>query len=175
MEDTDAWPMESEGNKMSVQELLSLLGEFEYDKYDDPHPDDELCTDRLYYGLDGVVTRAINDTRKQFDGLCLGKTIVTIRNIALTDHENIDCMISSSNEADDREYWDNSKCGYFSRGTCRIKHGRSSWYWSFLGKREKMDHFHGEERRAKEREVAQFAVTFAKIHSQALAREVTPA
>ena len=110
-----------------------------------------------------------------FDGLCLGKIIITIYTIALTDHEHIDCMKSFSNEADDREYWNNSKCGHFSRGTCRIKHGRFSWYWSFLGKREKMDHFHGEERRAKEREVAQFAVTFAKIHSQALAREVTPA
>lgn len=80
-------------------------------------------------------------------------------------------MASSSNEADDREYWNNAKCGYFSRGTCRIKHSRSSWYWSFLGKREKMDHFHEEERRAKERENALAAATFARFRSQAQARQ----
>ena len=66
LEKTDAWPIESEGNKMSVQELLSFLGECEYDKYDDPHPDDEPCTDRLFRGVsfDGIVTRAISDVRR---------------------------------------------------------------------------------------------------------------
>lgn len=45
LENTEAWPLEGDGNKMSVQELMVLLGEFEYDKYDDPHPDNDPCTD----------------------------------------------------------------------------------------------------------------------------------
>jgi hypothetical protein len=172
LDKTEAWPLESDRNKMSVRELMILLSEFEYDKYDDPHPDDDPCTDRLNCGInfDGVVTGAIKATRKQFDGLCLGKITVKDFGITLADHKRVDCMKTSSNEADDREYWDNSKCGYFNRGTCRIKHSRSSWYWSFLGKKEKLDHFHEEERRAKEREYALNAASFAQFRSQAQAR-----
>ena len=72
-------------------------------------------------------------------------------------------MKTSSNEADDAEYWNNSKHAWFQERSCRIKHGRSSWYFSFMGKKEKMDIFHEEERRAREREEAHDRATAAAI------------
>ena len=85
LDKTKAWPQETEGTKRSVNELLALLCEFEYDKFDDPHPDDEPCTDKYNcdVNFNRVVTEAINLTRTQFDGLCLGKIVTTTLGNAL--------------------------------------------------------------------------------------------
>ena len=90
LDKTETWPLEIEGSRKSVNDLTGLLHEFEYDNFDDPHPDDEPCTDALNCGVDFklVVIKAINSVRDHFHGLCLGKTTLIALGNTLTDRDH---------------------------------------------------------------------------------------
>lgn len=49
-----------------------------------------------------------------------------------------DCMRASSIEAEDEDYWRHAETGYYrSRGICRVSHGQPTWYFSFMGRKER--------------------------------------
>jgi hypothetical protein len=52
-------------------------------------------------------------------------------------------MCSSKTKNDeDRQYWNWSQTGRYAYNThCRIKHGQPTWYFSFMGRKEKMASF----------------------------------
>lgn len=69
---TDAWPVEIKAKATSINELHSLLENFDYNN---PHPANASCTAFSGCGVDfeALIQGAIRDSRKHFDGLCLGK------------------------------------------------------------------------------------------------------
>ena len=71
---------------------------------------------------DAIVGRAANTVTKYFDGLCL------------------DCMeLSKDLRSDgdrDEDYWKHNDMKKWDTG-CRVKHGEPTWYFSFMGRREK--------------------------------------
>jgi hypothetical protein len=48
-------------------------------------------------------------------------------------------MQGSSNEANDHDYWNHSNPGFGQSRyrNCRITHGSSTWYFSFMGRKER--------------------------------------
>lgn len=42
---------------------------------------------------------------------------------------------------EDFDYWHHADRGIYDRA-CRVKHGQPTWYFSFMGRKEKMDLFH---------------------------------
>jgi len=141
LHESGIWPLESEGKDKSINELLRLL----YDdfKYEDPHPNGR-CNDRHECGHDfeHVVTSAINKARDQFNGLCLGISSLPsfMRARSFADPHKLDCMRTSSIEAEDEDYWRHAEKGYYrSRGTCRVPHGQPTWYFSFMGRKERQN------------------------------------
>jgi hypothetical protein len=47
-------------------------------------------------------------------------------------------MAASSIEAEDEDYWRHNEFGYYRhRGTCRVSHGQPTWYFSFMGRKER--------------------------------------
>jgi hypothetical protein len=75
LDKTETWPIEIEGNNKCINELIGLLRrDF---KYVDPHPKGVTCTDRGFCSgdFDSIVQNAVNHTRDQFNGLCLGTII----------------------------------------------------------------------------------------------------
>ena len=72
---TQAWPVEIKAKAKSINELHSLLDDFDFE---DPHPTGALCTNFSDCGMDleYTVQNAIATSRKHFDGLCLGKLSV---------------------------------------------------------------------------------------------------
>lgn len=69
---TEAWPVEIKAKSKSINELHNLLENFDYN---DPHPANARCTTCNDCGADfeALIQGAIRNSRKQFDGLCLGK------------------------------------------------------------------------------------------------------
>lgn len=50
-------------------------------------------------------------------------------------------MSSSKNEEnEDKDYWTHATRGVYDND-CRISHGQPTWYFSFMGRKEKMDLF----------------------------------
>jgi hypothetical protein len=47
-------------------------------------------------------------------------------------------MYRAINRDEDEEYWNHHKPGIW-KGKCRIEHEQSTWYFSFLGRKEKLD------------------------------------
>jgi hypothetical protein len=56
-------------------------------------------------------------------------------------------MYCSINRDEDEKYWDHHEDGIWKR-KCRIEHGDSTWYFSFLGRKEKMDEYQKQLRRS---------------------------
>lgn len=74
LERTIAWPLEIHGPKQGIMTLLSLI---EGLRYIDPHPNKDTCTDNSC-GMDfrQVAKNAAARTKRYFDGLCLGRTVL---------------------------------------------------------------------------------------------------
>ncbi|KAM0721906.1 hypothetical protein Q7P37_002831 [Cladosporium fusiforme] len=124
LENTSAWPIEITGSKKSINDLLSLLRA--KINYSDPHPEDKTCTDISHCGqqYQALVNKSVERTQRYFDGLCL------------------DCMNHSKTESMDADYWIHNEPGVQWDVHCRIHHGEPTWYFSFMGRKENMDHFH---------------------------------
>lgn len=68
-----------------------------------------------------VVHKTYSDILSYWEGLCL------------------DCMDFSIGDSD-KDYWAHSSSDNWDRG-CRLKHKRNTWYFSFMGRPEKMNVF----------------------------------
>lgn len=55
-------------------------------------------------------------------------------------------MNVSGGRDEDAEYWNHNTPNVWG-DKCRIQHGQSTWYFSFMGRREKMDNFQKKFRR----------------------------
>jgi hypothetical protein len=56
-------------------------------------------------------------------------------------------MCSSKNtQNEDSDYWTHTDPRVYDEH-CRISHGQPTWYWSFMGRKEKMDTFQGKDKR----------------------------
>ncbi|KAK5124014.1 hypothetical protein LTR85_002211 [Meristemomyces frigidus] len=116
---TGAWPLETAFLNNSVERVLKFL-----DNFPGPHTFIPQTCGARYCSFDFayVVGNARMECKRYFDGLCL------------------DCMNASNpklNDADE-DYWKHSKLGVHWDQGCRIRHQQPSWYFSFLGRRQKM-------------------------------------
>lgn len=77
LKETGAWPLEIQGYRHSIIELLRLLRKF---KYEDPHLEGGEACEKPLECMNGpkfskLVVEAIAHVDDQFDGLCLGKNL----------------------------------------------------------------------------------------------------
>lgn len=141
LKETGAWPLEIQGYRHSIIELLRLLRRF---KYQDPHFNGEESCEKPLDCMNGpkfsaLVVDAISHVDVQFDGLCLGKNLIlSSSDTQLT--RGTDCMNVSGNRDNDADYWSHNQPGVWG-DKCRIQHGQSTWYFSFMGRREARDKF----------------------------------
>lgn len=68
------------------------------------------------------------DQHHHFDGLCL------------------DCINNTALNDTDEQYWYHAHMGNFSFN-CRVDHGESTWYWSYMGRASKMIEYHVEKQK----------------------------
>lgn len=86
-----------------------------------------------------LVVDAISHVDVQFDGLCLGKNLIlSSSDTQLT--RQTDCINVSGNRDNDADYWSHNQPGVWG-DKYRIQHGQSTWYFSFMGRREDRDKF----------------------------------
>ncbi|KAI9933730.1 hypothetical protein ASPWEDRAFT_179674 [Aspergillus wentii DTO 134E9] len=135
-------PLDETLSRTSVQRNLDRLGQFnesnmrpkkdsnviyksvEEEWGEKPSAKDCMDCDRSW---GEVVRRARKETAEYFDGLCLD-CMNTTKNIRLRGDEDDDYWLH--NEGRDR----------YDDG-CRISHGQPTWYFSFMGRREKRGQF----------------------------------
>ncbi|BCR98421.1 uncharacterized protein AKAW2_40104S [Aspergillus luchuensis] len=119
------WPLEDCMKAESINQMLERLRLFDATKM-------RKLTDPLsgkvrpcYYcntSWDAIVLRAAKTVAEYFDGLCL------------------DCMDISKDLRSygdrDADYWEHNELEMWDTD-CRIRHGEPTWYFSFMGRREK--------------------------------------
>ncbi|PYI02623.1 hypothetical protein BO78DRAFT_453536 [Aspergillus sclerotiicarbonarius CBS 121057] len=123
------WPLEDSLKDVSINDIILQLRRFDsarMRKYKGPpprHVDDweQLCP--CSHDWERVVLSAANRVSNYFDGLCL------------------DCMDTSKNLRDggskDDDYWHYYELFQRYDARCRVNHGEPTWYFSFMGRREK--------------------------------------
>jgi hypothetical protein len=121
LHNTRAWPVESAFLRNSVNQMLARLGNMREQRTNlASRHSCGVCHIRHVE----VVQKACSETENYFDGLCL------------------DCMDASKPKFGDadEDYWKHDERRNWD-GDCRIKHGQPSWYFSFMGRRQKMIEF----------------------------------
>ena len=102
---------------MRVNDILDALENFSY------QPAVITCS-WCIQDYTGMMDSAVKKTRKYFDGLCL------------------DCMDPSKPKTgdEDSDYWQHNELreGEWDSG-CRVNHGQPTWYFSFMGRKERRD------------------------------------
>jgi hypothetical protein len=115
---TGAWPIESKMISVSANQTMDNLGKVEVPPGEtDSKEGCHLCK----FDFKAAVEGAISETKGYFDGLCL------------------DCMDASQPKFgdDDEDYWRHDETGVAWDRKCRISHGQATWYYSFMGRRQK--------------------------------------
>lgn len=110
----DVFPVDEAVSRASITQLTCRLDSFAYDFTPS-------CARCKGMGWENVVRKAKSNTEAYFDGLCL------------------DCMERSMLQGDreDEGYWfTNASVGRRWDSRCRVAHGQSTWYVSWLGKPE---------------------------------------
>ena len=109
----DVWPLENVAFNTPMNEILNRLDGFAYT------PQEHAC-DPCSKPLEYAVEAAESHTRDYFDGLCL------------------DCMDKHKAKTgdEDTDYVLHNKLRHWDLG-CRVRHGEPSWYFSFMGRKEK--------------------------------------
>ena len=102
---------------MTVNNILDRFDNFSYT------PAANACS-TCQQDYEGQVDRSTQFVREYFDGLCL------------------DCMDKSKPKTkdEDTDFWAHNELtlGSWDRG-CRIKHGEPTWYFSFMGRKERRE------------------------------------
>ncbi|RAK97295.1 uncharacterized protein BO80DRAFT_364335 [Aspergillus ibericus CBS 121593] len=122
------WPLEDSLRDMSIDEIIEHLWRFDSARMrqyrgtsSDNRSGEQWCSCRFSWHL--VVQSAASRVSEYFDGLCL------------------DCMDSSKNLRDggnkDDDYWHYHEKFKRFDAKCRVDHGQPTWYFSFMGRREK--------------------------------------
>lgn len=108
-------PLDSEIYKNCVRDILNRLASFKEDNMANK-PSVQRC-EECFHWWKWIVDHAIGQVESYFDGLCL------------------DCMKNHPDE--DSEYWALDAMRYVYDTTCRIRHGEPTWYFSFMGLRDR--------------------------------------
>ncbi len=125
---TEIWPFETQ-QKKPLNQILNSKG-FVHFKYQAPEGSCVTCCSP-WKGLSPAYLRS--SVAGDFQGLCL------------------DCMANSKIDSIESQYFENGKEDYYSVG-CRITHGRTSWYFSFMGKEGQMEKWKKQKRAARGRD-----------------------
>ncbi|KAK5164092.1 uncharacterized protein LTR77_010183 [Saxophila tyrrhenica] len=122
---TGAWPIESKFLNNNVDTMLRKLANFR-----DPPKRDAGCL-QCNDDFAGSVTEATRKTSDYFDGCCL------------------DCMAQSKPkfEDEDSDYWKHSRQNVAWDEDCRLSHDQPTWYFSFMGRKEKQIQWTKQQRR----------------------------
>lgn len=108
-------PLDSDIHKNCVREILDRLAAFDEDKMANRQPSMQKCS-LCSRSWKPIVQYARRQVESYFDGLCL------------------DCMKNHPDE--DSEYWALGTRRVYDL-TCRISHGEPTWYFSFMGRRDR--------------------------------------
>ncbi|KAF4228820.1 hypothetical protein CNMCM8980_005580 [Aspergillus fumigatiaffinis] len=128
----DVSPLDLSSNKASVAQMLARLRQYDETKTRShalSSTDTSVNQSRQswcsVFWLDGktIVRQAIARVSGYFDGLCL------------------DCMDRTKDlqveRSKDQDYWFHNQWEKFYDRDCRISHGEPTWYFSFMGRKEK--------------------------------------
>ncbi|PYH86447.1 hypothetical protein BO82DRAFT_397619 [Aspergillus uvarum CBS 121591] len=120
------WSFEDCMRHCSIDDLVFRMKRFDASKmreYRDPKTQKPMDGFACEHGWKAVVAGAAKRVEAYFDGLCL------------------DCMDLTKNLHKggdrDRDYWAYMRPRDRYDENCRIKHGEPTWYFSFMGRREK--------------------------------------
>lgn len=110
-------PLDSDIHKNCVRDILDRLENFDDDTITNGHPESAKICNACSRSWKRVVEYTRRQVVSYFDGLCL------------------DCM--QNNPDENPEYWALDTPRYVYDNTCRIRHGEPSWYFSFMGRRDR--------------------------------------
>lgn len=115
---TGAWPLETAFVHKSMDDIMTRLNTFTARKVEKPEPCGPDCCS---FNFEQVVSKATSEVKKYFDGSCLK------------------CMDRSQPKfgSDDRDYWRHADTGVAWDSKCGISHGEPTWYFSFMGRKQK--------------------------------------
>ncbi|KAI9038241.1 BTB/POZ domain-containing protein [Aspergillus affinis] len=120
-----AWPLEDTMAKTSIETMLKRLKRFGSSRMNAHGPNTGMLLCKCSRNWGQVVYDTVRRVRNYFDGLCL------------------DCMKSSKDvkyrRDGDIEYWGHHMSRKKYDAHCRIKHGEPTWWFSFMGRREKKE------------------------------------
>ncbi|KAJ6137983.1 hypothetical protein N7471_004469 [Penicillium samsonianum] len=110
-------PLDSDIHKNSVRDILDRLESFDDDQMANSDPLSMQRCEACSHSWKRTVEHARRQVESYFDGLCL------------------DCMQNHPDE--NSEYWNLGTTRYVYDKTCRISHGEPTWYFSFMGRRDR--------------------------------------
>ncbi|PYH93999.1 hypothetical protein BO71DRAFT_450356 [Aspergillus ellipticus CBS 707.79] len=121
----EVWPLEDVMKDASISDILERLDDFDQKNMrrlkDEEFDGSRFCACSRSWAV--VVNQAKKRVAEYFDGLCL------------------DCMDKTKNLGEggdqDDDYWHYWKRYSRYDSKCRIMHGQPTWYFSFMGRREK--------------------------------------
>lgn len=142
LSNTGAWPLETNFMRTSVWDILRELERFQIlPAVRATSCGRGQCDFDMYVR---AVATAVRKTKDYFDGLCLGKSafppLPILRPVML---KWLDCMNKSNPKLGDHheDYWSHSKLTVPWDYGCRVSHTQPSWYFSFMGRRQKMTEY----------------------------------
>ncbi|KAJ5959972.1 uncharacterized protein N7479_007122 [Penicillium vulpinum] len=109
-------PLDCDIHKSCVRDILDRLKDFNENRMENRPPSMQTCT-ACSRSWKRVVEYARRQVESYFDDLCL------------------DCMQNHPDE--NSEYWSFSTIRSRHDQTCRISHGEPTWYFSFMGRRDR--------------------------------------
>jgi hypothetical protein len=139
------WPLEDSLAKASIKEILDRMLDFDGSKIQPrpaiPSSGLSSTTACKYCTMDweGIVVTARCNTSKYFDGLCMD-CMATTKNMRLSDRMATHKMMRLTLD-DDYDYWHHNERRHDYSAGCRLKHGEPTWYFSFMGRRERLGQF----------------------------------
>ncbi|KAL2831453.1 hypothetical protein BDW59DRAFT_182118 [Aspergillus cavernicola] len=119
----EVWPLENTMKHASINDIITRLRGFDAEKMRPPKDNERpgYCK-HCSRNWKGIVKQVGNKVADYFDGMCLDCMSVT------------KCLREGRNP--DHEYWMHGKNRQYD-ADCRIKHGEPTWWFSFMGQREK--------------------------------------
>ncbi|KAL4899934.1 hypothetical protein BDW74DRAFT_106181 [Aspergillus multicolor] len=114
------WPLENAFRHASINDILQNLQRFDASHIRPPGQHEEGCF--CHTNWRNIAIRAAQRVRDYFDGMCLSCISVT------------KCLVEGRDP--DHEYWKSGENKKWDAHCC-ISHGQPTWYFSFIGRRER--------------------------------------